>query len=193
MIATSNDGDEDKQRFALKSLATFQQRFEESRAGEVVISSIVILILLVGLLGNLPDSPIKRAGMPVVETLAAGTGLAERWTMFAPDVDPRLNTIQVDVTMRDQSHRIWTVRAEDRVFGVFSTAHWTKLMEYVVRVPDLRPGICDWVVRQVTGPSERAAHVAMSLHTQNLVAPGEETSRATATKILYEADLTGGH
>lgn len=186
-----NEVDSDEPPARLRSLSNLQQRFEESRIGQVVISAIIVLILLIGVVCNLPDSPIKLAVTPVARPLAEGTGLDKNWGLYAPNVSMRLETIQVDVTMADQSHRVWTVRAGERLIGRFAWSRWVILMERVVAEPELRPGISEWVARQVTGPTERAAHVAMILRAQNLPAPGEEASRSIATKVLYEEDLPG--
>ena len=66
-------------------------------------------------------------------------------------------------------------------------------MYFAVNKPEIRPGIARWVARRVTEPSEHPVRVAMVLRVQNLPPPGEDgrTRGATATKVLYQEELTG--
>ena len=79
--------DEDKEERSLRSsvgqLSTLQQRFEDSRVGKVVISGLVAVIMVVGVVWNIPDSPIRSALTPVVEPVAAAAGMDQYWAMYA--------------------------------------------------------------------------------------------------------------
>ena len=70
---SDHDGEERSLRRRLGQLSTLQQRFEESRVGQVVISVLVVVIVILGAACNLPDSPIKRSLLPIVGPAAAAT------------------------------------------------------------------------------------------------------------------------
>jgi hypothetical protein len=188
---TDRDGVERSLRRRVGQLSTLQQRFEESRVGEVVISALVVMIVVVGVAWNLPDSPIKRSLLPIVGPVATAAYLNQEWALFAPKVPTRTETVEVHVTMADGGVRVWTVQPGDRVIGGFASTHWLRLMNLAVTKPEIRAGIARWAAREVTEPSERPIRVAMVLRVQNLPPPGEDARGATAMKILYQEDLTG--
>src|SRR5215218_1420082 len=190
-VVTDRDGEERSLRQRVGQLATLQQRFEESRVGEIVISALVILIVVVGVAWNLPDSPIKRTLTPIVGPVAAGAYINQTWALFAPAVPKRTETVEVQVTMADGQVRVWSLQPGDRAIGGVSSTHWFRLTNLAVTKPEIRPGIARWAAREVAGPSEHPVAVAMVLRVQNLPAPGEDGGGATATKVLYQEDLTG--
>ena len=190
---SNHDGEERSLRRRLGQLSTLQQRFEESRVGEFLISALVAIIVLVGIAWNLPDSPVRRSLSPVVGPIGAATYLNQAWAAFAPGVSTRTESIEVEVSMADGSVRIWNAEPGNRLTGAVAWARWTRLRYFAVIKPEIRPGIARWAVRRATEQSERPVRVAMVLRVQNLPPPGEEgrTRGATATKVLYEEELTG--
>ena len=190
---SDHDGEERSLRGRLGQLSTLQQRFEESRVGQVVISVLVVVVVILGAARNLPDSPLKRSLLPIVGPAAAATYVNQEWALFAPSVITRTETIEVQVVMADGSVRTWTPQPGDRLTGAIAWARWKRLTYVAVRQPEIRPGIARWVARRVAGPSEYPLRVAMVLRVQNLPPPGEDgrTRGATATKVLYQEELTG--
>jgi hypothetical protein len=170
---------------------TLQQRLEESLLGRALISAVVSVVLLVGIVGNLPDSAIKDAFTPALEPVAAAIGLDQRWQMYAPDPIRRLEFVDVHVTMSDGTDRVWSMREDHPVIGQFSWYHWQKLKEQVIRQEGIRAGISHWVVRQVTTASEYPVHVQMIFRAQDNPAPGQSGPMATAQEVLYDETLTG--
>lgn len=61
---------------------TPQQRFEESRVGKVVISVFIALFMLIGVIWNIPDSPIGRGLQDMVKPVASVVGLDQNWGMY---------------------------------------------------------------------------------------------------------------
>jgi hypothetical protein len=170
--------------------AGLQQRIEESRVGEVVISGLLVVFLIVGLVVNLPDSPIRRAVQPAAEPLAVSTGLDQGWAMYA-NPSRRVDTVDVHVTMADGQDRVWTFRDGERGVGWWD--RWIMMSLATVADSTLRPQLAHWVVRQVAAPGERPVAVAVVLRTETLTAPGDSdgdgSRRPTATKILYQESL----
>jgi hypothetical protein len=183
-----HDGEKQGLRQKFGQFSALQQRFEESSVGQGVISAFVAVVILIGVVWNLPDSPIKRSLGPVVAPAATAAYLNQSYALFAPGVPKRIETIEVQVTMADGAVRTWSPPYGDRAFGGFVTAHWMRLLKHAVDTPEVRPGIARWVAREVAGP-DRAVAVAMVLRVQNLPPPGTHTRGATATKVIYQEQL----
>jgi hypothetical protein len=191
-VAESDDKEQGL-RARLGRLATVQQRFEASSAGKAVISGLVLVVVLVGVVWNLPDAPIKRLLQPVVKPIAVPTGLDQGWAMYAPNPSRRIDTVEVQVTMANGENRVWTMQPGARGISEFGWDRWMVMRYSAVLDANVRPELARWVARQVTGPGERAVAVSMVLSTETLQAPdepaGEGATRAPATKVLYQENL----
>jgi hypothetical protein len=169
---------------------TLQQRFEESRLGRRVISGIIVVILGTQVVWSMPDSPIRRGLMPVVEPVNA-IGVNERWSLYAPRVSSRIEELEVDVTMADGSSRIWKHSPNPRLEKIFLPDRWELMAATALRQQDGRIEFARWVVDRVTGPSDRPVKVVMMFHFKVLAPPGQPSKGSTGTKVLYEEVLTG--
>jgi hypothetical protein len=172
-------------------LSTIGQRFETSRFGEVVISCLVVVVLLIGVVWSLPDADIRRGLIRVLHPVATATGLEQSWRMYAPEPLRRLDFLEVRVTMTNGVQRDWTNSRGDRVLGVFAWYHWQKVKENVVNDPASRVGVAHWVVRRLTGRSEQPARVQMILRTEDLAPPGAAGPPVRGQEILYDENLVG--
>jgi hypothetical protein len=177
-------------RFADK-LSAAGQRFERSVVGEAAISGVVTLVVLIGVVWNLPDSELKRAMRPTLLPIAASTGLEQKWQMYAPDPISSLEDVHVEVRMDDGSVRMWRWQRGDKLIGPFTWYHWQKLKEQVIRVEDGRAEIAHWAVRQLTTPDERPVHVTMVFRNEALPAPGESGPMPVTVTDLYDEALDG--
>jgi hypothetical protein len=186
--------DQDKEERPLRSsvgqLSTLQQRFEDSRAGKVVISVLVAVIMVVGVVWNIPDSPIRNALKPVVEPVAAPVGLDQYWAMYATP-SKRVEAVEVEVKMANGETRVWHMQPGERGMGWWD--RWIMLRRAVMYDASVRPQVARWVVREVTAPTERAVAVAIVLRVENLSPPGEKDAAGgkSAMKILYQEALAG--
>ncbi len=176
----------------MKKLSTIGQRFEASRFGEAVISCVVVVVLITGVVWSLPDAEIKRRLTQVLQPVASAAGLEQSWRMYAPEPLQRLEFLDVRVTMANGVQRVWTNPRGDRVAGAFAWYHWQKVKENAVHDPVSRVGLAHWVVRRLTGRSERAIRVQMVLRTESLPAPGTEAAPIHGEEIHYDENLTGG-
>jgi len=176
----------------LRSITTLQERFEASRAGKAVISGLILVIVLVGVVWNLPDSPIKRLVSPVAKPVAVPTGLDQGWAMYAPNPSRRIDTIEVQVAMANGENRVWTMQPGAKGVSDVGWDRWMVMRYSAVLDANVRPDLARWVAREITGPGERAVAVSMVLRTETLQAPDEpaaEGRRANATKVLYQENL----
>jgi len=172
----------------MDKLSTLQQQFEQSRAGKLVISAFIVVFLVVGIVWNIPDSPIRRGLVPVVEPVAAPAGLDQYWGMYGTPVK-RTEAVEVHVKMADGQVRVWTMEPDARGVGWWD--RWIMLRRAVMTDASVRPQVARWAVRQITAPDEHPVAVAVVLNTQNLSAPGEDSagSGKSATKVLYQEAL----
>ena len=184
--------DEDKEERSLRSsvgkLSTVQQRFEESHLGKVVISGLVAVFLLVGVVWNLPESPIQKSLLPLVQPVAAPAGLDQYWGMYGTP-SRRVETVEVHVKMANGEDRVWTMQPGERGVGWWD--RWIMLRRAVMVDSSVRPQLARWVARQVTEPTERAVGVAVVLRTETLSPPGEGADSKSAMKVLYQEALAG--
>jgi hypothetical protein len=185
-------------RWTADRVAAVQRQIKESFSsldrspvGEGAISALIAVVLLIGVVWNMPDAAIKRALAPLLAPIAVSSGLEQYWTMYAPDPPQRLENLEVHVTMADGGDRVWTIQPHDRVVGVAVHHRWRKLKESLVAEPAIRPDLAHWVVRQLTGPSERPVRVNMILRTEVLPPPGVSGRGETRTETLYDEKLAG--
>jgi hypothetical protein len=191
VVPVAGDGPAGRPRWTVGNLSTIGQRLETSAIGEAVISALVCVVVLIGVVWNLPDSEFKRVLTPTLRPIASATGLEQEWQMYAPEPISRLERVEVHVTMADGADRVWTIHRGDLVLGPFAWYHWQKLKEQTVRKPDSRAGIAHWVVRELTNPSEHPIRVQMVLRTEDLPAPGKDGPRTTNVETIYNEDLPG--
>jgi hypothetical protein len=165
---------------------TIGQRFERSAAGEALISVLVLTAVLIGVVWNLPPSHIKAAMMPTLRPIALPTGLQQQWTMYGPDPISAREELEVRVSMADGPDRVWMFHKGDRVIGPFVWYHWQKLKEQLIREPHLAADFSHWVVREVTGPTERPTRVVVSSRLEFFPAPREAGTTSRTTTILHD-------
>jgi hypothetical protein len=191
VVPIGGDGPAGRPRWTVSNLSTIGHRFDTSVVGEAVISALVCVVVLIGVVWNLPDSDVKRMLTPTLQPIAAATGLEQEWRMYAPEPISRLEAVEVHVTMADGADRVWTIRREGRVIGPFAWYRWQKLRESAPRASDIRAGIAHWVVGELTKPGEHPTRVQMILRTEDLPPPGKDGPTPTTVERLYDETLTG--
>ncbi|OBK75357.1 hypothetical protein [Mycobacterium sp. 1164985.4] len=190
-MVTPKEQQVEDRRSRLGGLGSLQQQFEESSVGKAVISAGMALFVAVGIVCNLPDSPIKREVLPVVEPVAVPAALDQSWAMYA-NPSRRQDSVEVQVRFADGQTRAWNFLPSAQGVGWWD--RWLLLRYAAVLNPDFRRQLAHWVVGKLSQPDDEPATVTMLLHTETLTAPGEEageTRRPTASKLLYQEDLAG--
>ena len=160
------------------------------RGSEVALSIVIVSVLAIGVVWNMPISPIRSILIAPLQPVALATGLDQRWQMYAPNPIRQLEDVEVVVTMADGDVRSWTNARGDLLIGPFVWYRWQKLKENLVRNPDIRADVAHWVVRQLTLPGEKPTRMRMIFRTEQLPAPGQPDPRERATEILYDEELT---
>ena len=168
---------------------SLQQRFEESSVGVWVISAIIVVILGVQVIWSVPDSPIRRALLNIAEP-ANALDINVQWAMFR-DLNRRVEDFEVQVTMADGSTRTWKRVPRSPLEKIVLPDRWDLMTYQAIHQQDGRKEFARWVVKEVTGPSDRPVKVVMMFHFRVLPLPGEPSKGQTGTKVLYEEALTG--
>jgi hypothetical protein len=173
------------------SLSTAQERFEATRLGEIVISALIALILLIAIGWSMPDSALRQKVVTVVEPAALLSGLDQAWFMFAPDPYRRLETVEVHVETVDGEERVWAFPSGGAVTQ-FTWYRWHKLKEQAVKIPEIRDDIVRWAADQVLAPTDYPAVASMVLTTEDFPPPGSGAEPGPAlTDVLYTETLAG--
>ncbi|MGV0644368.1 hypothetical protein ABQE44_13300 [Mycolicibacterium sp. XJ2546] len=161
-------------------------RTKWTRASEVLISALVIVIVLVGVVGSLPKSAIKSTAAPVVTPIARASGLDQSWGVFSPNPPRIVTELEVHVVMSDGEDRLWRLDA-DRSLPEY---RWRKLKEAVIKHKGLRRGFAQWVVSQVTNKTDkvRPAQVLIIMQTETLPLPGKGEPKKVR-KLLYNGKV----
>jgi hypothetical protein len=163
---------------------------DASRIREIATSAMIVVILAIGVVGNLPNAAITRAVSPLADRIALPLGLDQNWSMYAPNPPQRQENIEVHITMADGADKVWTLPRLNPVFGVAFSHRWRKFKESLVTEEQIRPDFVHWVVRELTGQGERPVHVEMLLRTEAIPPPGVSGPGRTAVQTLYSEKLT---
>ena len=174
----------------LKKLSTVGPRFESSPFGQAAISGVIVLMLFIGVVWSLPDAEVERRLAPVLQPIAWRPGW-NRAGGCMRRIRRAAEFLDVRVALANGAQRVWTNPRGDRVVGAFAWYHWQKVKENAVHDPASRAGVAHWIVRRLTGRSERAVRVQMILRTESLPAPGTNGSPVPGEEILYDETLTG--
>jgi hypothetical protein len=114
-------------RRPIVKLSGNKRHLASSAVREAAISSVIVVVVLIGVAWNLPESDIRRALILVLRPIAYSAGLEQVWQMYAPDPFRRHEAIEIRVTMGDGSERTWVNPRGDRVIGSFDWYHWQKI------------------------------------------------------------------
>lgn len=169
---------------------TVQDRVERTLLGQGLLSGVIVVIVVSALYAEMPDSAIKSHLRPLVRPVAGVAGLDQYWGVFAPNPPRITDTIVVEVTTTGGQLRRWTVPDGDPVLGHYSSYHWQKLKENVVRDPGLRPGLAHWAASQVAG-SDVVRRVRIVRTVVTLPPPGSNVAATTRSSVLYDETIAG--
>jgi hypothetical protein len=178
-------------RRLLRDLSNVQERVERTPVGQGVISGLIVVVVLTGVVWNLPASTIKRQTMTVVYPIGIATGLGQSWEVFAPNPPRQNDHLEVVVTLAGGRDVVWNLPHGDPVVGHYSTERWHKLREYLMKTPSLRQTFARWVAEDVAGRQGDAVRVRIVVRSVTLPPPGSADVARTTVQVLYDETLAG--
>ncbi|WP_163572643.1 hypothetical protein [Fodinicola feengrottensis] len=165
----------------------FQARAERTPLGQGVISALVIFVVLVGIVWNLPDSPIRAIVVANLQPVANVAGLDQNWGVFAPNPPRQLTYLTVAVTTRSGRELTWRRPASDPVIRHYWVYRWRKLDENLARTDSIRKPFAQWVAGQLTTAADPPARVKITARlVPLLVPPGGGKIGPAQDLVLYD-------
>ena len=169
---------------------SLSERLESSQAGRFVISSLIAVILICLVVGNLPGSALKDRLSPGLRPLTIGAGLEQDWGVFSPD--PRMASLflSANLHLADGSVEVWRPPSRAGVWGAYRAARWQKYVEYA-RADDRRDvlwqPLVEFVARQYAG--RRPLRVELVRTFQDLGPPGADEEGPWTAFTYYTWDV----
>ena len=136
------------------------------RAGRILLSGAIVVLLACMVVENMPASPLRRAAEPAAASVLAATGVEQHWDIFAPD--PRSVSIQLEarVEFRDGTRATWRPPHGGALVGSYWDYHWGKLAEHASfdsgpNADALRDGLARFAARKLSGPGREPSQVTL--------------------------------
>jgi len=158
-----------------------QERIEATRAGRVVISAVIVVLLLAVVIGNLPDSALQRDASPYARPLLLATGLDQSWSVFAPDPRSQVIDLQALVGLSDGTGEIWRIPTGGPFVGAYWDYRWRKFEEQLIADAhsELWPAFAGWVAARGDGRSRvTVSRVELVRRFYDLNAPGRHPAHS---------------
>lgn len=173
---------------------SFQERFERSRVGRVLISLFVLATLITVLTANLPPSHLQTLLMKADHPYLNGAFLSQDWGVFAPD--PRQQTVDIfaRVTFADGTQKTWRIPARNPVVGEYIDYRWRKWEEWVASpttaFPLFETGAI-YAARVLATPRQRPVRVVLMDRYDSIAPPGQPSASPTSSeRTLYTTRIT---
>jgi hypothetical protein len=125
-------------------------RFEQSRAGRVLLSVVMLVLIGCVVLWNLPPGRPRDEVRPVVGRVLLPLGLDQDWAVFAPDPRSFSVGLHARVVFDDGHEELWFPPTDGVALAPYRSYRWQKYVERV-RADDYA-GLWDrtahWVAEQ---------------------------------------------
>ena len=115
--------------------------------GQLVISALIVLLILVEIGTNLPASAVQRSVGPTSAQVASLLGSDNAWGVFAPDPRPTSLQLEALVTFADGTTATWHMPQGSPWGGNLRYYRWRKWLERV-RADDYKelwPPTARWI------------------------------------------------
>jgi hypothetical protein len=164
------------------------ERLEQSRAGRIAISVVLVALLTVVVALCAQPSPVQReivdAARPVVNALAIDQG----WGVFAPDPRPVSLAFFARVQYADGLTETWRMPEGGAVIGEYWDYRWRKYLEYVTQDP--WAGVtwrqmAGFIARDVDRDGRHPTRVTLVRRMQDVLPPGDGPDRGPRREQAY--------
>ncbi len=107
------------------------ERIERSPFGQLLITTLIVVLILVEVGTNLPSSPVERSVAPTSNQIAFLLGSEQSWGVFAPDPRPVSLQLEARVTFADGSAATWHLPSGHPLIENLRYYRWRKWLERV--------------------------------------------------------------
>jgi hypothetical protein len=159
-------------------------RFEQSRAGRVVLTLLMAVLVAAVLVWNLPAGRPREELRPAAARVVLPLGLDQDWALFAPDPRGFSVGVYARVTYADGDERHWVPPRGGHLLAPYRTYRWQKYVERL-RADDyssLWEPTARWVADQA-GPD--VTRVVLVRTFRDAVVPGTGTSRVPRQEFAF--------
>jgi hypothetical protein len=123
-------------------------RLESSPRGRIALSVVILLFLVAITTANVPvrgfHDQVRKVDDPVLTAL----GARQFWSVFAPDPQQVVSTLEVRFTYRDGSTSTWRIGKRNPFTGAYRDYRWLKLSENAARSQAAATGLLVWATRR---------------------------------------------
>jgi hypothetical protein len=139
------------------------ERFERSPTGQVVISALIVLLILVEVGTNLPSSAIERSVGPTANQVVRILASEQTWGVFAPDPRPTSLGLEGRITFADGTHAIWHMPTGSPFGTNLRYYRWRKWLERVRAdsYPEMWDPTARWMASLYAGRSSPVTRVEL--------------------------------
>jgi hypothetical protein len=142
---------------------SLSEEVERSSVGQLVISALIVLTLLVEIGTNLPASAVERSVGPTSGQISFLLGNEQAWGVFAPD--PRSTSLQFEgrITFADGSHATWHIPTGSSWGENLRLYRWRKWLERVRSdgYTEIWPPTARWIASLYAHHSSPVAQVQL--------------------------------
>ena len=165
-----------------------QGRIEASRAGQVVIS--LVLILLVGsvAISTGQQSAIQREVSEKAGPVLTAVGLDQGWGVFAPDPRPVSFEFFARVTHDDGTTETWNLPHGSPFLSEYWDYRWRKYMEWLVQDPwaDVtRRNMSAFIARELDDDKRTPKRVVLVRRWRQVRPPGRQPRQSPTREQAY--------
>jgi hypothetical protein len=152
---------------------------------------VLILAFLIAITtATVPVRGFREQVQKVDDPLLTALGARQFWSVFAPDPQQVVSTLEVRFTYRDGSTGSWPVAKRNPVTGAYRDYRWLKLAENAARSQAAAVGLLTWAVRE-KALDKPVAKAALVRSVYDIAPPGQPKDRHGAPErgALYELQV----
>jgi hypothetical protein len=167
-------------------------RLESSPRGRIALSALILLFLVAVTTANVPIRGFHERVRKVDDPVLTALGARQFWSVFAPDPQQVVSTLEVRFTYRDGSTSEWRIRKRNPFTGAYRDYRWLKLAENAARSRAAATGLLIWATRRhaLSKPLSRA-ELVRSIY--DIAPPGRpETEHGPIERGVLLALKAGG-
>ena len=123
-------------------------QLENTRRGRIVLSVLIVLFLLAITTANVPVARFHDQVRKVDDPVLTALGARQFWSVFAPDPQQVVSTLEVRFTYRDGTTSTWRIRKRNPFTGAYRDYRWIKLAEKAAGSQAAATGLLLWATRR---------------------------------------------